>query len=231
MKIDAYFMQQGLGRIQPLGGVRDWMDVTWEKHAYRCFPITLANQYGWGISFPEDISFIWDGTVNESSQHVTIIKGQRYASPQRGSATVSFSTGIRLITKEGIDILSMPPANQFIRGVHPFTTVINTSFFQGELPCAIRITEPNLEITIKAGTPVVSIIPVDLNALQDSEIVIKKSAMPEAPYMIEEYTADISAKNQQGIWTNYYRNATDHKGNKTGEHSVKSIKLKVIEEQ
>jgi len=179
IEIQAYFTQHGLGDIKPLGGTRDWMDVTWEKHAYRCFPITLANQYGWGISFPEDISFIWDGTVNESAKHVTITKGQKYATSQRGSATVSFNTGIMLSTSPGIDMLSMPPANHFVRGVQAFTTIINTSFFHGQIPCALRVTEPNVEITIKAGTPVIAIIPIDLNILQNSQIIVKKTPPPE----------------------------------------------------
>jgi hypothetical protein len=37
---------------------RDWMDLTFDRHAYHCFPVSLSNRLGWGISYPEDIVFI-----------------------------------------------------------------------------------------------------------------------------------------------------------------------------
>jgi hypothetical protein len=228
IEIVAYARNEASDRVKPLGTVRDWMDDTWEKHAYHCFPVTLANQYGWGISFPEDISFIWDGISDSSPDHVRVTKGQRYASPGRGNATLSFHTGITLRTDHNINILSMPPANHFIRGAQAFTTIVNSSFLNSELPCAWRITEPNIEITVKAGTPVISIIPVDLQWLQNSEIKFKEyNSMPKTEYNMSDYSSAISNKNQDGKWSDFYRNATDHNGNKIGEHTVKAIRLKV----
>lgn len=228
IEITAYKTQEGFGRVDQLATTRDWMDATWEKHAYHCFPVTLANQYGWGISFPEDISFIWDGVSDSSSDHVKVIKGQKYVSPARGNATISFNTGLTLKTEQDITILSMPPANHFIRGAHPFTTIVNSAFFNSELPCAWRITEPNVEIVIKAGTPVISIVPIDLKSLQNSEIKFDEySLMPKPNYSLSDYSSEISNKNQDGKWSDFYRNATDHKGNKLGEHPVKTIRLRV----
>ena len=45
--------------ISPLGVHRDWMKEN--DPAYHCFPVTLTNKFGYGISFPEDISFVWHG--------------------------------------------------------------------------------------------------------------------------------------------------------------------------
>ena len=45
--------------IQPMSIKRDWMDLTSEKHAYRCFPVTQANVVGWNLSCKEDIVFLW----------------------------------------------------------------------------------------------------------------------------------------------------------------------------
>lgn len=228
IEITAYVGEEDENRISPLGTVRDWMDETWDKHAYHCFPVTLANRYGWGISFPEDISFIWDGINDSSANHVQILKGHKYASPSRGNATVSFHTGITIRTRKNINILSMPPANYFVRGAQPFTTIINSSFFNSELPCAWRITEPNLEITVKAGTPVISIVPIDLENLQNSEIKLENyNFLPDTGFNVSDYSAALTSKNQEGTWSDFYRNATDHEGNKIGEHSAKSIRLGV----
>jgi len=43
---------------------RDWMDQTFEKHAYKCFPVSQANTIGWSISFLHDIEFIWDENMS-----------------------------------------------------------------------------------------------------------------------------------------------------------------------
>ena len=78
-KIDAYQIQPDLGIVKPLTIKRDWMDNTWESHAYKCFPVGLTNQLGWSISFPEDISFIWDGINDSNAEHVKILSGEKYA--------------------------------------------------------------------------------------------------------------------------------------------------------
>jgi hypothetical protein len=45
-------------------------------------------------------------------------------------------------------------------------------------------------------------------------------------FLPESYSAAVMAANAEGRWTNFYRDATDHKGNKQGEHQVKAIRLK-----
>lgn len=228
-KIKAFKVRgEGYGEIAQLSIKRDWMDETWKSHAYHCFPVSLTNQLGWGISFPEDIVFIWDGISDSTQDHVKILKGEKYAYSGRGNATVSFNTGLRFITDPEVTLLQMPVPNYLRPGVTPFTTLISTSFFQGELPVAWRITEPNKEITIKANTPIISIFPIDLNSLQNSEIVFEDlSLMPQAMESPEEYGNTVYEINRSGKWTDFYRNGVDHKGNKVGVHQVKSIKLNV----
>ena len=108
---------------------RDWMDETYDKHAYNCFPVTLTNRLGWGISFPEDISFIWDGISDSTVDHINIISGEKYINLGRANATISFNTNIKLITDKDLSILVLPPSNFFIKGSECFTTLISTSFF------------------------------------------------------------------------------------------------------
>jgi hypothetical protein len=208
---------------------RWWMDETYEKHAYNCFPVTLTNRLGWGISFPEDISFIWNGISDSSDSNVKILSGHKYVTLQRGNATVSFNANIKFKTKEDLSLLVMPPSNYFINGATCFTTIISTSFFDGPMPIVYRITEPNKIITIKANDPVCTILPISLTELQDSEIMfteipsIEKTAMDIVGE--ENARAEIYSK---GEWTHFYKNAVNWKGEKVGDHEVKSIRLKVI---
>ena len=204
------------------------MDETWNAHAYHCFPVSLANQLGWGISFPEDITFIWDGISDTSQDHVKILSGKKYVYSDRANATISFKTGLMFKTDENVTLLQMPVPNNFIDGVTPFTTLISTSFYHGDLPCAWRITKPNVEITIKANTPVISIIPIDLEKMQHSEIIIEDSAnAPRSPNSAT-YAATLSEINKTGRWSDFYRNAVNDLGQTIGKHQLKSIKLKVL---
>ena len=228
-KIKAYKVREGYGDVRPLSIKREWMDNTWEAHAYKCFPVSLTNGLGWGISFPEDITFIWDGVSDSSPDHVKVLKGEKYVSTGRANATISFNTGIMFQTEDNISLLQMPVPNYPRDGVLPFTTLISTSFFKGELPCAWIITRPNVEITIKANTPIICLLPIDLSDLQNSQINFH--SMSDLPndffYDGGNYSEVVYALNREGKWSNFYRNATDHHGNKIGEHQIKAVRLEV----
>jgi hypothetical protein len=217
----------GGGDISPLGATRDWMDETFDKHAYMCFPITVTNRLGWGIHFPEDIVFVWDGIDDTSSDHVKVLKGEQYASPKRGNATISFETGLLFRTDESTTMLTMPVPNQFIRGTQCFTTLISTSFYRPELPVAWKLTEPNVEVTIPAGTPVAAVLPISLTSLQEDYKLELNESYPGPEFWDElrQYGEAAQEKNATSQWSKMYRDAVDHKGNIVGAHETKSIRL------
>jgi hypothetical protein len=230
--IKVFRTKERLGILEPLSAKREWMDNTFESHAYKCFPVSLSNQLGWGISFPEDISFIWDGISDSSPDHVKILSGQKYAYSGRANGTISFNSGLVFKTDTNLSLLSMPVPNLFIDGAVPFTTIMSSSFFTGPLPIAWMITKPNEVITIKAGTPVVAVLPIDLSSLNNSEMVFQDtSKFPQNPYNNifdpNEYMETIKRLNNSGDWSNFYRDAVDHLKRKIGSHQVKSIRLKV----
>ena len=226
--ITAFITSDTPCNIDQLSVKRDWMEQTAERHAYRCFPVSLTNTMGWGISFPEDITFVWDGINNSDPHHIKILSGEKYAYPDRGNATVSFHTGITFKTDESVSILQTPAPNQFIDGIYGFSSIISTSFYSGELPCVVKVTKPNVPITIKANTQIFSIIPIDLNSLNNSEINFEHpSKMAPLPYKGEDYVKKQREIILSGNWTDFYRNAVDHLGNSVGKHSLKTIKLKI----
>jgi hypothetical protein len=230
MNFEVYKVGWETAKISPLTIKRQWMDDTFDKHAYHCFPISLSNGLGWGISFPKDISFIWDGISDSTDTHVKVLSGSEYVSTSRANATISFNTNLVIKTPENLSMMAMPTPNWPIDGVWPFTTIISTSFFRGIFPIAWRITRANEVITIPANTPVASIIPISLSQLNNSEAIMKKySELPSDFFPKEDYGQIVSDINKQGRWTDFYRNATDHLGNKLGDHEVKALRLKVTD--
>jgi len=100
------------------------------------------------------------------------------------------------------------------------------------LPVAWKITKPYVPITIKAGQPVIAILPISLTELNNSTLEVKDIRHMPQPHLenIPTYEGAVAAAKEAAekqIWTDYYRDATDYLGNKLGSHEVKSIKLKV----
>lgn len=221
---------RGDANVEQLPGARDWMDETPEKHAYMCFPLSLTNRLGWGISFPEDIRVIWDGITDTTPDHIKILEGEKYVSTARGNATLSLLSGILVRTDENTSTLAMPVPNQFIRGAHTYTTLISTSFYLHELPLAWRITEPNIEIHIPAGTPVAAIMPISLKNFQDSYTMEYIDAPMPHDYWdeVQKYGDEIEIRNGVEDWSRMYREGLNYKGDKVGSHELKSLKLKTV---
>lgn len=221
--------------IEQLPLKRDWMENTHERHAYHCFPLSLSNRLGWGISFPEDIVVKWDGGggVDPSQDRVQIIKGNKFTNVYRANHTLSFETGLRFEAEDGenLTLLTMPVPNEFVRGAQCFTTLISTSALPGSLPIAWMITEPGIEITIPAGTPVAAVIPISLSELQDYELVLSKDKVVEFNESMKARGDAAQAKNSVGDWSHFYRDAVDHLGNPFGKHEAKKIVMKVTKEK
>lgn len=208
---------------------RDWMENTFDRHAYQCFPLSLANTIGWTFYYPEEIKFIWNGKdPNSVANDLKIISGERFVHANRANGTISFNTGLTFKSEKNISLLIMPVPNQFIDGVSPFTCLISTSVQRSELPYAWKITSSNKEIVIPAKTPIASIIPISLKEIQDFEFKLYEANFSnEYNQSLSSYGAKSAEITSLGKWTNFYRNATDENNNKIGEHELKSLKLKI----
>lgn len=226
-KIFVYKKNDTPAIIKQVSIKRDWMDETHNKHAYQCMPISLANTLGWSISFPIDISFIWDGICDTSSDHVKIIKGKKYCSPVRGNATVSFNTYLNFKTDIDVTTLIMPVPNLFNENAQCFTTLISTSFYQSELPVAWRVLKPHTEITILANTPVAVFIPLSLSNLENFEVDIKTDK--SLNFERQKDLKFIEETNKNFKFSGLYRKAENYIGNSIGKHELMNLKLKTVE--
>jgi hypothetical protein len=231
--IAVYRLGSNSANIDQLPLKRDWMDLTFDRHAYQCFPVSLANRLGWYISFPEDISFIWDGINDSTAGHVSILSGEKYVHPNRGNRTISFNTGVYFSSKKNVSLLTMPVPNQFIEGTQCFTTLLSTSVLENDFPVAWIVNKPNEVITIPANTPIAAILPISLNDVQSYNLKVIEG-IPEL-WKTREWSERMGdrakaseAKNSVGDWTHYYRDAVDHNGDSVGEHEAKKIIMKVI---
>jgi len=215
--------------IAPMSIKRDWMDQTPDKHAYRCFPVTQANMVGWYLYSDEDISFIWNGINDTSSDNVKILKGSNFAYTGRGQSTISFNTGLIFRTDKNISMLTINPVNLFNENFETMSSLISTSWLDNDFPLAIKCKIPNKEIVITAGSPIATIIPISLTDMDNTSINI----IDYVDVNNERHKANLSYGvaaqeiNQSGQWTDWYRNAVNEKGEVLGQHETKALRLSV----
>ena len=218
-------------KITPMSIKRNWMDATSEKHAYRCFPVTQANVIGWNISCLDDISFIWNGINDQTGDNVKILKGKDACYTGRGQSSLSFNTGLYFKTTQDFSLFTINPVNYFSDDFETMSSLMSISFYNNPLPLAIKARSANKKILIKAGTPLATIIPISLGALNNSCIEINEyQDLHNKKQQANKSYGDAAQKiNKSGKWTDWYRNAVNEKGELMGSHEVKNLKLSVID--
>jgi hypothetical protein len=218
-----------LFEISPMSIKRDWMDQTSENHAYRCFPVTQANVIGYSLSCKEDIEFIWDGINDQTSDHIEIIKAPEGSYGGRGQSSISLNTNLIFKTEKDVSVFTINPVNYFSNDFETMSNLISTSFYDNPLPLAIKAKLPNKTVTIKAGTPLATIVPISLSGLNNTliEIVDYKDENRERLNANILYGDAAQAVNSSGQWTDWYRDAVNEKGETLGEHEAKVLKLRV----
>jgi hypothetical protein len=224
---DVYELPGPTAIFEPLSVKRQWATDLPYPHAYKCFPMTLANQMGYGISFPDDIIFEWNGNQDASPNSVKVTSGHKWVYMDRGWGTVSFKTGLIFKTDEDVSMLSYPVPNLFVDGFQIFTTLISTSFFESPWQAAGQITRSNYKIILPARTPVSAVMPISLGQLNDS-VATKKdfNGVRPDPNTGEAYHQYNRMIQRLGKTTNNYRDGVNHEGKVYGKHEVKSIKLR-----
>lgn len=216
--------------INPMSVKRNWMDQTTSKHAYRCFPITQANVVGFSLSCIQDIIFTWDGMNDETADHIKITNPiGAYAG--RGQSSISFSTGLVFRTDDQVSLWTFNPVNYFNDDFETMSNLISTSFYDNQLPLAIKAKRANIDIIIKAGTPIATIVPISLVNLNNTSITIVDYSDPQRAReeAAMKYGAAAQQLNKTGKFTDWYRDAVNEKNESLGSHEVKALKLHVVD--
>jgi Family of unknown function (DUF6065) len=210
--------------IKPLSIERSWM----EPNIYHCTPLALLNKFGWGISFPEDISFIWDGDDNNPAE---VIKGKEYCNPVRTYGTISMHTNYIFRTSSDVSLLTMPVPNEINKDAMCLTTGISSSFFTGSLNIVWKATSINKEILIPANTNVASIMPISLKQFDNSTLTIKKGERGfKDIHNTQKYIDEMDKIHKKNKLAGFYKKGLDENYNKIGRHEVVNFRLGVVNE-
>lgn len=230
--LTAYEVDFPFADVFPMPPGRDWMEKN--PTSYFCMPVSISNKLGWAVALKGDVTFIFHGRdkyPNDSG--IEILEGAEHCYLERGEGIIAFLTGLSFESDDMTSLLTLPVPNQFIDGTYCFTTVISSSFFTAGLQVVWMITKRGEPITIKAGTPLAVLLPIDAEELNNSKLTIKslKSAKGKIWHHGPEYSDAMSEyvkKHQKA--TGWYKNAVNHLGKVIGRHQAQSFNFKVERE-
>lgn len=135
------------------------------NHAYWCLPLTIGNQYGFGIKSLKKFTVTWDGTDTPSGTIVNILDNGTYSDYQTvsshfGMGTVTIQNRFTFRTPSGVNLMTINPPNFWIDGIQHMTGVIEADNLRRDFTFNLKITRPNYPITINIGDYVGCILPI-----------------------------------------------------------------------
>ena len=130
--------------------------------------MTIANQNGWVIESPCNISAVWfGGSDPKTSMHFWIDKEYNVPNPWvkchflGGIITFEFDFVIKTTEKTNLLVRGAP--NFFIDGLHPLEGLVETDWLSFTFTMNWKVTQPNKLVTFKKGDPICFLQPVPHN--------------------------------------------------------------------
>lgn len=199
---------------------RDWMDATYNKHAYQCLPMTVANVYGWEIVMEEDLVVQWDG----GNTPPVILSGETTSSGRVQAISsiigmISISMGWAINTEEGYNLWMTGSPNYFVDGATPLTATIPSYWWPDESQMNWKITKIGEPVVFGAGTPFCFFNIYDNSVLENVEII--ESSFYEDSELVKSRMkyGELKEKNRfenPWTWTKGIRTGLDADGKQIG---------------
>jgi hypothetical protein len=199
---------------------RDWMDATYNKHAYQCLPMTVANVYGWEVVLEEDLIVQWDG----GNTPPTILSGETTSSGRVQAISsiigmISINIGWVINTEEGYNTWMTGSPNYFIDGATPLTATIPSYWWPDESQMNWKITKIGEPVVFGAGTPFCFFNIYDNSVLESVEIVTSSLWDDQELVKSRMKYGELKEKNRYEnpwTWTKGIRTGLDADGNEIG---------------
>lgn len=146
--------------VFPLKGnaKRDWFT----SHFYYCLPLTIGNQYGFGIKSLRNFDVTWEG--GESYADIKFLdennSNKQFIDNHFGSGIVTIQNRFAIKTPVGVNTYTMQPPNHFIPGIQAMTGVIETDQIRRDFTFNLKITIPNFKVSIREGDLIAAFLPI-----------------------------------------------------------------------
>jgi hypothetical protein len=216
---------------------REWMDNTYNKHAYQCLPMTYANVYGWELQLEQDVVVEWNGgnvppTIISGEKIETALGANKLIVHSSIIGMISFSTQYVFRTDPNYDIWIGGSPNYMVDGAKPLSAIIPSSWWPDEFQMNWMITKVNEPVVCEAGMPFMFFTLFDNRVLEETTFEV--SSLWDDKELVEQRSkyGDMKAKNNQEnpwTWTKGIKTGLDADGNRIGPTFTGLPKLTVPE--
>lgn len=213
--------------VEPLKGnkTRDWVS----QHVVHCLPITIGNQYGFAIKSTADFTAVWNGgpTPNDTIVKVNSESKQTISS-HFGTGLITVQNTFTFRTPPNINLMVLDPPNYFIPNLSNMFAVVETDNLRRDFTFNLKITTPNVEVSVKKGDYLSAIIPIPRYFVDNFEIDLAENYFDSNTIKSEQDEMDhaghersgIDTQRPHGIGKRYWR-GEDTRGNKFKDHQRK----------
>jgi hypothetical protein len=166
---------------------RPWMDQTQQRYAYRCLPLTLANQVGWVIGNPTGFTVYWNGGPRPEDVILTFDndRPEKRISGLFGHGVVTFNMPYLFRTPENINLWVKGPTNSPKDGIHALEGIVETDWTAASFTMNWKLTRASHVVRFEAGEPICMVVPVP-RGLIDS-LQPEKQSLDSDPATAEAY--------------------------------------------
>ncbi|HEX7447103.1 MAG TPA: DUF6065 family protein [Pirellulales bacterium] len=180
---------------------RPWMETSPSRFAYRCLPLTIANQLGLWVRNPATFTAIWSGRSEPGSVEFRFPTAgdvwSKWINDQFGMGIITWNTPILFRTRPaGSRLLVMGPANVFKHNAHPLTALIETDWLTASFTMNYKIEAPGVPVQFGMSEPLFQAIPLARDVCADLEgAVVRVGKLSDNPEIAELYHQWSAARN------------------------------------
>jgi hypothetical protein len=210
--------------VVPLTAKRKWMNESREKFAYKCLPLTVANQYGYAVLCPADFTLDWWGGKEEKDVDFQVISEEEYFKEHLhsyfGGGTFTIHLDFLIKTPEGFSTYIRGVPNETKQGLKPLDGIVETDWLSYTFTYNFLLTEPG-SYSFKKGEPLFVFFPIERGTVENFEL--KESRVEEDPELFRDFEdyhnkrlKSLSVQGAKPVFQNFYRNGTKASGEKVG---------------
>jgi len=198
---------------------RDWMDATYNKHAYQCLPLTVANVTGWELILQQDVLVQWDG----GNTVPRILEGEKFDDRPIAIPSIigmmSFTTGWAFNTEDGYSTWISGSPNYFVDGAVPLTASIPSYWWPDEFNMNWQITKVKEPVLFPKGMPIMHFVIYPNTLLESTEIVVEN--LWDKPQLMDARQSYGNAKSEKmrdepWTWMKGIKTGLDENGERIG---------------
>jgi hypothetical protein len=153
-ELTCYRLWQPSPALRPARADRDWMDMTSERFAYRCIPLSMANSSGWEIALPFAFEAAWYGGDDDNAiQFRTAdIRLKHFVTSHFGHGVITFHTGWLFRTPPGWAVWARGAPNTIKDGIVALDGLVETDWLPFPFTMNWRFTRPGV-VRFEADEP------------------------------------------------------------------------------